>query len=59
MLWWSTAHGKDMTTEKKTVALWYEAFSTKDAAILDRILAESWVDIPGPPDQAPGPAEDL
>src|SRR5437867_12639649 len=56
MLWWSTAHGKDMTTEKKTVALWYEAFSTKDAAILDRILAESWVDIPGPPDQAPGPA---
>jgi len=45
-----------MSTYKKDVTLWYEAFSKKDPAILDRILSEDWVDIPAPPDAAPGPA---
>jgi len=44
-----------MNTYKKDVALWYEAFTTKDPALLDRILHETWVDIPSPPGTPPGP----
>ena len=43
------------STPKKDVTLWYEAFSKNDPALLDRILGENWVDIPGPPGAAPGP----
>src|SRR6059036_406597 len=46
----------DMNTYKKDVTLWYEAFNTKDPALLDRILSEHWVDIPAAPDQPAGPA---
>jgi steroid delta-isomerase-like uncharacterized protein len=52
----NTDRKEDMTTYKKDVALWYEAFSKNDPAILDRILSENWVDIPAPPDMPPGPA---
>jgi steroid delta-isomerase-like uncharacterized protein len=38
------------------VALWYEAFDKNNPALLDRILAEQWVDIPPAPGQLPGPA---
>jgi steroid delta-isomerase-like uncharacterized protein len=46
---------EDMNTYKKDVALWYEAFTTKDPALLDKILPETWVDIPSPPGTPPGP----
>jgi len=34
---------------------WYEAFNSKDASIIDRIVAPQWVDIPSPPGTPPGP----
>ena len=46
---------EDMNTYKKTVTLWYEAFTKKDPALFDQILHETWVDIPSPPGTAPGP----
>src|SRR5258705_3913217 len=45
----------DMNDDKKQAALWYEAFSKNDPAILDRILSENWVDIPSAPGQPSGP----
>ena len=51
------AHAADARADKKSVSLWYDAFSKKDPALLDRILGKDWVDIPPPaPDQPPGPA---
>ena len=44
-----------MNTYKKDVVLWYEAFDQKNPALLDRILAKDWVDIPPAPDQPAGP----
>jgi steroid delta-isomerase-like uncharacterized protein len=41
---------------KKAVAPWYEAFTTKDPALLDKILHDTWVDIPSPPGTPAGPA---
>jgi steroid delta-isomerase-like uncharacterized protein len=41
---------------KTAVALWYDAFARKDAALLDRILDRRWVDIPPAPGRPPGPA---
>jgi len=55
ILSWSPAYGEGMNTDKRTASLWYQAFSTKDAALLDRILDPNWVDIPAAPDQPPGP----
>jgi steroid delta-isomerase-like uncharacterized protein len=45
----------NMNNYKKDVTLWYEAFTTKDPALLDRILHETWVDIPSPPGTPAGP----
>jgi steroid delta-isomerase-like uncharacterized protein len=39
---------------KKDVATWYEAFNTKNPALIDQIMSASWEDIPPAPDQAPG-----
>jgi steroid delta-isomerase-like uncharacterized protein len=36
------------------VTLFYEAFNKKDSAVLDRILSESWVDVPVAPGQPAG-----
>jgi len=49
------AHATDMRSDKKNVLLWYDAFSKKDPALLDRILSKDWVDIPPAPNQPPGP----
>ncbi len=46
---------EDMNDYKKQATLWYEAFSNKDPAILDRILSEDWVDIPSAPGTPVGP----
>ena len=35
----SYAHAEDMSTYKQDVTLWYEAFNTKDPALLDNILS--------------------
>ena len=43
----NTYRKEDMNTYKKDVTLWYEAFTKKDPALLNRILDETWVDIPG------------
>jgi steroid delta-isomerase-like uncharacterized protein len=51
----STNKNEDMNTYKKTVTLWYEAFTKKDPALLDQILHETWVDIPSPPGTVLGP----
>jgi len=51
----STDKKQNMNNYKKDVTLWYEAFTKKDAALLDKILHETWVDIPSPPGTAPGP----
>src|SRR6266403_180065 len=50
----STDKKENMNNYKKDVPLWYEAFTKKDAALLDKILHETWVDIPSPPGTAPG-----
>ena len=50
------AHAADARADKKNISLWYDAFSKKDPALLDRILGKNWVDIPPAPDQPPGPA---
>src|SRR2546430_13309669 len=50
------AHAADARADKKNVSLWYDAFSKKDPALLDRILGKNWFDIPSAPAQPPGPA---
>ena len=52
----NTHRKEEMNIDKKHVTLWYEAFNTKDPALLDRILSEHWVDIPAAPGQPAGPA---
>jgi steroid delta-isomerase-like uncharacterized protein len=52
----STASAQNMSTNKKTVALWYDAFNHHDSALLDKILSDQWVDIPPAPAQPAGPA---
>jgi steroid delta-isomerase-like uncharacterized protein len=49
-------HAEERNMYKQDVTLWYEAFTKKDPALLDRILGQHWVDIPAPPDQPAGPA---
>lgn len=51
----SPTRSQDTNMNKKDVTLWYEAFNQKDASLLDRILDDSWVDIPPAPGQPPGP----
>ena len=50
----NTYKKKNMNTYKKDVTLWYEAFTRKDPALLDRILHDDWVDIPSAPGQPAG-----
>jgi steroid delta-isomerase-like uncharacterized protein len=50
----NTNENEDMNTYKKTVTLWYEAFTKKDPALLDKILHDAWVDIPSAPGQPAG-----
>ena len=50
-----TERKTNMNNYKKDVILWYEAFTNKDPALLDRILHETWVDIPSPPGTPAGP----
>ncbi len=50
------AHKKEgMNNYKKDVTLWYEAFNKKDPSLIDKILSETWVDIPAAPGQPTGP----
>src|SRR5437667_12575222 len=52
----NTNKNEDMNTYKKTVTLWYEAFTKKDQALLEQILHYDRVDIPVAPGTPPGPA---
>ncbi len=52
----SPAGASDPGTYRRDVHAWYDAFTQKDPALLDKILAPSWVDIPSPPGLPPGPA---
>jgi steroid delta-isomerase-like uncharacterized protein len=45
---WSPAHAAERDY-KREAALWYKAFSTKNTALLDKILADTWIDIPSNP----------
>ena len=49
-------HADNMNTNKNDVTFWYDAFTKKDPKLLDKILGETWVDIPPAPSQSPGPA---
>ena len=40
---------------KNTAKLWYEAFTTKNPALLEQILSPQWVDIPAPAGEPTGP----
>ena len=50
------AHAGDTQADRKSVSLWYDAFSKNDPALLDRIVSENWIDIPSASGQPPGPA---
>jgi steroid delta-isomerase-like uncharacterized protein len=50
---WTPVHAADGDL-KKEAALRYEAFSTKNAVLLDRILGDAWVDISSAPNTPPG-----
>jgi steroid delta-isomerase-like uncharacterized protein len=41
---------------KVAVRLWYEAFDSGKASLLDDLLDSRWVDIPSPPSDVTGPA---
>ena len=45
-----------LTGNRMLAQCWYRAFEQGDSALLEAILANEWVDIPGSPDQAPGAA---
>jgi hypothetical protein len=51
----SLVHADESSSHKNDVILWYEAFNKNDPALLDKILSESWVDIPAAPGQPTGP----
>ena len=46
-------HAEERNRYKQDVTLWYEAFTKKDPALLDRSLGQHWVDIPAPPINPP------
>ena len=56
VLLYAPTHADERNTSMKDVTLFYEAFTTKDLGLLDRILSEHWVDIPAAPGQPPGRA---
>jgi hypothetical protein len=45
----NTKQNEDKNTYKKTVTLWYEAFTKKDPALLEQILHDGWLIFPGLP----------
>jgi steroid delta-isomerase-like uncharacterized protein len=49
----SCAHAAS-NNNKNDVMLWYDAFNTKDPALVDKILGAKWDDVPPAPGQAPG-----
>src|SRR5919106_1709694 len=49
------ASAQERSAVANNAALWYDAFHKNDPSLLDRILAEQWVDIPPAPGQPPGP----
>ena len=36
------------------VAIWYDAFNTRDAALAQKVMSEDWIDIPAAPGQPRG-----
>ena len=56
LILWSATGCQNMSTNKKTAGLWYDAFNKQDSALLDKILSEQWIDIPPAPGQPSGPA---
>ena len=38
------------------MTLWYQSFDKNDPKLLDKILSDTWIDIPPAPNQALGPA---
>jgi steroid delta-isomerase-like uncharacterized protein len=51
----ASAQGQERSAAVKDVALWYQAFDRNDPALLDRILSETWVEVPPAPGQPAGP----
>jgi steroid delta-isomerase-like uncharacterized protein len=51
-----SANAADRDSQKSVVMLWYQAFAKHDPTLLDKVLSETWVDIPPAPNQPPGPA---
>ena len=51
----SPADAADVTSYRKLVTLWYDAFDKNDPKLLDAVLSADWVDIPPAPNQPAGP----
>ncbi len=50
----SCAHAQS-NSNRADVAMWYDAFAKNDPALIDKIVAANWEDIPPAPGQPPGP----
>jgi steroid delta-isomerase-like uncharacterized protein len=51
----SAAVGDEMGKQKKLAMLWYDAFNNTDPALIEKVLAPTWVDIPAANGQPSGP----
>ena len=50
------AHGQERSTVMSDVAIWYNAFNKRDAALAQQVTSEDWADIPAAPGQPAGRA---
>jgi steroid delta-isomerase-like uncharacterized protein len=48
------AYGQERTIVVNDVAIWYDAFNKRDAALAEQIMSPDWVDIPAAPGQPAG-----
>ena len=51
-----SADAADRNSQRSIVTLWYQAFDKHDPTLLDKVLSETWADIPPAPNQPLGPA---
>ena|SRR5437016_13663011 len=49
-----SVHAQDGSMAMRNVTLWYEAFNKRNVGLVEKVLSETWVDIPPAPGQPPG-----
>jgi hypothetical protein len=47
-------HGQERSAVMNDVAIWYEAFNIRKAALAEQVISENWVDRPAAPGQPSG-----